>query len=69
MALVVFTVTRGMQGWDISGLPPLLKGTRGGGVHYRVLASTLRSRASSMRLRSWSVRPVATLGRRPWADG
>ena len=34
MALVVFTAIRGMQGWDISGLPPLLKGTRGGGVHY-----------------------------------
>ena len=30
----------------------------------RVLADTLRSRASSMRCRSCSARPVATVGRR-----
>ena len=35
----------------------------------RVLAETLRSRASSMRQRSLPVRPVASVGRRPWRDG
>ena len=54
----------------VAGLGPLLEAAPCGGVHWvRVLAATLRSRASSMCLRSWSVRPVASVRSRRFTGG